>query len=163
MTTKSPRSPFSQHKGLLLILGAGGLTTAIAVAAPGLGLLAMSTCSGGVAPSLLAPPPLAGRLGASLDNMPFWAPLLGLLVPWERTASSERPGMATAAPGDASPPASTPCDPMPTASPAASSAESPPSAPASPRHAVEATGLTRPRLERSSNTLNLPRAHTDGE
>ena len=45
MTTKSPRSPFSQHRGLLLILGAGGLTTAIAVAAPGLGLPSTNSSS----------------------------------------------------------------------------------------------------------------------
>jgi carboxyl-terminal processing protease len=43
MTVKSPRH--SQHKGLLLILGAGGLTAAIAVAAPGLGLPSTSSSS----------------------------------------------------------------------------------------------------------------------
>ena len=43
MTTKSPRD--SQHNGLLLILGAGGLTAAIAVAAPGLGLPSTNSSS----------------------------------------------------------------------------------------------------------------------
>lgn len=45
MTSKSPRSAYSQHRGLLLILGAGGLTAAIAVAAPGLGLPSTNSSS----------------------------------------------------------------------------------------------------------------------
>lgn len=45
MTTKTPRSPQSQHRSLLLILGASGLTAAIAVAAPGLGLPSTNSSS----------------------------------------------------------------------------------------------------------------------
>jgi carboxyl-terminal processing protease len=45
MTIKSPQSPDSRHRGLLLILGAGGLTAAIAVAAPGLGLPSTNSSS----------------------------------------------------------------------------------------------------------------------
>ena len=45
MTTKSPRSPHAQHRGVLLLLGAGGLTAAIAVAAPGLGLPSTNSSS----------------------------------------------------------------------------------------------------------------------
>ena len=45
MTSKSPRSAYLQHRGLLLILGAGGLTAAIAVAAPGLGLPSTNSSS----------------------------------------------------------------------------------------------------------------------
>ena len=45
MTSKSPRSAYSQHRGLLLILGAGGMTAAIAVAAPGLGLPSTNSSS----------------------------------------------------------------------------------------------------------------------
>ena len=45
MTTKSPRPADAQHKGLLLMLGAGGLTAAIAVAAPGLGLPSTNSSS----------------------------------------------------------------------------------------------------------------------
>ena len=45
MTTKSPQSPHSRHRGPLLILGAGGLTAAIAVAGPGLGLPSTNSSS----------------------------------------------------------------------------------------------------------------------
>ena len=45
MITKSPLSPHSQSRNLLLILGAGGLTAAIAVAAPGLGLPSTNSSS----------------------------------------------------------------------------------------------------------------------
>ena len=45
MTTKSPLSSHSQSRNLLLILGAGGLTAAIAVAAPGLGLPSTNSSS----------------------------------------------------------------------------------------------------------------------
>ena len=45
MTTKSPQSRLAQHRGLLLLLGAGGLTAAIAVAAPGLGLPSTNSSS----------------------------------------------------------------------------------------------------------------------
>ena len=45
MPTVTPRSGRSRHRGLLMILGAGGLTAAVAVAAPGLGLPSTSNSS----------------------------------------------------------------------------------------------------------------------
>ena len=45
MPTVTPRSARSRHRGLLMILGAGGLTAAVAVAAPGLGLPSTSNSS----------------------------------------------------------------------------------------------------------------------
>ena len=45
MPTITPRSGRSRHRGLLMILGAGGLTAAVAVAAPGLGLPSTSNSS----------------------------------------------------------------------------------------------------------------------
>ena len=45
MTTKSPRPADAQHKGLLLMLGAGGLTAAIAIASPGLSLPSTNSSS----------------------------------------------------------------------------------------------------------------------
>ncbi len=45
MPTVTPRSGRSHYRGLLMILGAGGITAAVAVAAPGLGLPSTSNSS----------------------------------------------------------------------------------------------------------------------
>ena len=45
MPSVTPRSARSRHRGLLMILGAGGLTAAVVVAAPGLGLPSFSNSS----------------------------------------------------------------------------------------------------------------------